>query len=155
MFTSVPASESAIGTTAPADAAIHASGSSDATTKRSAKYAATVAAGVFLFSLLSPEKATAQQERVSAATDLSVIATTAGERSHAAIATPGGCPPTSAVGRNLAMELTSHSPWLAPICHWQPRSVDVPQGETWSAWERVQRRLEAKLDQKLIICRNC
>jgi hypothetical protein len=123
--------------------------------KRSGKYAAAVAAGVVLFGLLSPEKAIAQQEQVSAATDLSAIVTTTDERSHAAIETPGGCTPTSAVGQNLARELTAHTPWLAPVGHWQPRSVDVPQGQIWSAWERAQRRLDAGLDQKLIICRNC
>ena len=155
MSISVPASELTICTTTFADAAIHASGRSHAMAKRSGKYAAAVVAGVVLFGLLSPEKAPAQQERVGAATDLSVIATTTDERNHPAMATPGGCTPTSAVGRNLVMELTSHSPWLAPVGHWQPRSVDVPQGETWSAWERVQRRLEAELDRKLIICRNC
>jgi hypothetical protein len=63
MFTSI----SATSTTTNADAAIpeHATGSLNATTKRSTGYAAAVAASVVLFALLSPTTATAQQDRVS------------------------------------------------------------------------------------------
>ena len=129
MFTSI----SATSTTANADAAIpeHATGSLNATTKRSTGYAAAVAASIVLFALLSPTTATAQQDRVSALTDL-----------HVAVATPD---------RNDATALTSHLPWLAPVGHRQPRREDVPENEASSARERQQQLL----DKKLIICRDC
>jgi hypothetical protein len=134
MFTSI----SATTRTANADAAIpeHATGSLNATTKRSTGYAAAVAASVVLFALLSPATATAQQERVSALTDQSVGA--ADDDSHVAVATPD---------RNGA----SHLPWLAPVGHRQPRREDVPQNEASSARLRQQQLL----DKKLIICRDC
>jgi hypothetical protein len=99
MFTSI----SATSTTANADAAIpeHATGSLNATTKRSTGYAAAVAASVVLFALLSPTTATAQQDRVSALTELSVGAAAKNANSHVAVATPD---------RNGATALTSHLP---------------------------------------------
>src|SRR5580704_9203372 len=141
MFTSM----SATSTTANADAAIpeHATGSLNATTKRSTGYAAAVAASVVLFALLSPTTATAQQDRVSALTELSVgAAAKNANNSHVAVATPD---------RNGPTALTSHLPWLAPVGHRQPRREDVPQNEASSARERQQQLL----DKKLIICRDC
>jgi hypothetical protein len=140
MFTTI----SATTTTANADAAIpeHATGSLNATTKRSTGYAAAVAASVVLFGLLSPTTATAQQDRVSALTDLSVGAAVKNDNSHVAVATPD---------RNGATALTSHLPWLAPVGHRQPRREDVPQNEASSARLRQQQLL----DKKLIICRDC
>ena len=137
MFTSI----SATSTTANADAAIpeHATGSLNATTKRSTGYAAAVAASVVLFALLSPTTATAQQDRVSALTDLSVGAAVKNANSHVAVATPD---------RNGATALTSHLPWLAPVGHRQPRREDVPR-------ERQQQLLDKGIDRKLIICRDC
>jgi hypothetical protein len=53
-------------------------------------------------------------------------------------------------------DLTSHSPWLAPVGHRQPTKADLPQGaELLSAWERQQIALDMELDRKLIICRGC
>jgi hypothetical protein len=137
MFTSI----SATSTTAKADAAIpeYATGSLNATTKRSTGYAAAVAASVVLFALLSPTTATAQQDRVSALTDLSIGAAVKNDNSHVAVATPD---------RNGATALTSHLPWLAPVGHRQPRSGSY---EASSARERQQQLL----DKKLIICRDC
>ena len=137
MFTSI----SATGTTANADAAIpeHATGSLNATTKRSTGYAAAIAASVVLFALLSPTTATAQQDRVSALTELSVGAAAKNANSHVAVATPD---------RNGATALTSHLPWLAPVGHRQPRREDVPR-------ERQQQLLDKEIDRKLIICRDC
>jgi hypothetical protein len=141
MFTSIPEVEAASSTRADVDAAIAESaiGSKNATAKRSTRYAPAVAAGVVLFGLLSPAKATAQEDRISALTDLSVGAT-------ATVVTPA---------RNRAMALTSHLPWLAPVGHRQPRRVDVPQDESLLAGEREQPRLHKELDRKLIICSNC
>jgi hypothetical protein len=51
--------------------------------------------------------------------------------------------------------LTSHSPWLAPVGHRQPRLADIPQNEVPSAWEREQQHGDDELDRKLIICRGC
>lgn len=148
MFTSLPTFQSTISTTAHAGAAIAESaiGSSNATTKRSTGCAAAVAAGIVLFGLLSPAKASVQQESVSVFPDLPVIATTGNDNSHAAIAVPA---------RNRAMALTSHSPWLAPVGHRQPRKIDAPKNEVLSAWERQQRRQAEELDRRLIICRGC
>jgi hypothetical protein len=53
------------------------------------------------------------------------------------------------------MALTSHSPWLAPVGHRQPRKIDAPQNEVLSAWERQQQREAEELDRRLIICRGC
>jgi hypothetical protein len=144
MFTSI----SATSTTANADAAIpeHATGSLNATTKRSTGYAAAVAASVVLFALLSPTTATAQQDRVSALTELSVGAAAKNANSHVAVATPD---------RNGPTALTSHLPWLAPVGHRQPRREDVPQNEASSARERQQQLLDKEIGRKLIICRDC
>ena len=51
--------------------------------------------------------------------------------------------------------LTSHSPWLAPVGHRQPRQADIPQNEVLSALEREQQHGDDELDRKLIICRGC
>jgi hypothetical protein len=51
--------------------------------------------------------------------------------------------------------LTSHSPWLAPVGHRQPRRADIPQNQVLSAWEREQQYAYDELDRKLIICRGC
>jgi hypothetical protein len=58
-------------------------------------------------------------------------------------------------GRNGAVTLTSHRPWLAPVGHRQPRKMDVPENEALSPWERQQQRLDEELDRKLSICRRC
>ena len=52
-------------------------------------------------------------------------------------------------------DLTSHSPWLAPVGHRQPTKSDVPGAQLLSSWERQQIALDAELDRKLIICRGC
>jgi hypothetical protein len=57
-------------------------------------------------------------------------------------------------GRNGAVTLTSHLPWLAPVGHRQPRKMDVPE-KALSPWERQQQRLDEELDRKLSICRRC
>ena len=144
MFTSIPAVESAISTTA----AIPESGigSSNATTKGSTRYAAAVAAGVVLFGLLSPANAMARQDRISTLTEPSASAPAAHDINHPAVAVPD---------RNAAIALTSHLPWLAPVGHRQPRKVDVRQNEDLSARERRQQHVNEELDRKLIICRGC
>ena len=111
--------------------------------KRSTSYAAVVAAGLVLFGLLSPTAATAQQS-ASAVTDLSVSAPATDGARHAVAARPD---------RNGATPLTSHSPWLAPVGHRQPRRADVPKDEASTARERQQFRLDRERDRKLIICR--
>jgi len=64
-------------------------------------------------------------------------------------------PAGAAAPQQQASTLTSHSPWLAPAGHRQPRSADLPQHELLSAWERQQQQFDAELDHKLIICRDC
>ena len=109
----------------------------------STRYAATVAAGLVLFGLLSPTTVTAQQ-RASVVTDLSVSSTATDGASHALAAKPD---------RNGATALTSHLPWLAPVGHRQPRRADVPRDEAFSVRKRRQLRVDKELDRKLIICR--
>jgi hypothetical protein len=111
--------------------------------KPSTTYGAVVAAGLVLFGLLSPTAVTAQQS-ASAVTDLSVSAPATDGARHAVAARPD---------RNGATPLTSHSPWLAPVGHQQPRRADVTQDEASAARERQQHRLDRELDRKLIICR--
>ena len=111
--------------------------------KRSTSYAPVVAAGLVLFGLLSPTAATARQS-ASAVTDLSVSTPATDGARHAVAARPD---------RNGATPLTSHSPWLAPVGHRQPRRADVTQDEVSAARERQQFRLDRELDRKLIICR--
>ena len=106
--------------------------------KRSTRYAAVVAAGLVLFGLLSPTAVTAQQS----ASAVSAPATDGARQAEAA-----------RLDRNGAKPLTSHSPWLAPVGHRQPRRADVPQDEASTARERQQFRLDRELDRKLIICR--
>jgi len=64
-------------------------------------------------------------------------------------------PAMAASDQNNPAVLTSHSPWLAPIGHWQPARADVPQDDVLSAWERQQQDLDVELDRKLLICRDC
>ncbi len=111
--------------------------------KRSTRYAAVVAAGLVLFGLLSPTAVTAQRS-AGAVTNLSVSAPATEGARQAVAARPD---------RNGATPLTSHSPWLAPVGHRQPRMADVPQDEASTARERQQFRLDRELDRKLIICR--
>jgi len=111
--------------------------------KRSERYAAVIAVGVVLFGLLSPTAVTAQQS-ASAVTNSSVSAPATDGAHQAAAARPD---------RNGAKSLTSHSPWLAPVGHRQPRRAEVPQDEAFAARERKQFRLDRELDRKLIICR--
>jgi hypothetical protein len=111
--------------------------------KPSTRYAAVVAAGLVLFGLLSPTAVTAQQS-ASAVTNLSVSAPATDGARQAVAARPD---------RNGAKPLTSHSPWLAPVGHRQPRRADVPQDEASTARARQQFRLDRELDRKLIICR--
>jgi hypothetical protein len=70
-----------------------------------------------------------------------------------AVAFVGFALPAEASSRQS--ELTSHSPWLAPVGHRQPRRADIPQNEVLSAWEREQQHGDDELDRKLIICRGC
>ena len=111
--------------------------------KPSTRYASVVAAGLVLFGLLSPTAVTAQQS-ASSVTDLSVSAPATDGARHAVAARPD---------RNGANPLTSHSPWLAPVGHRQPRGADVTNDEASAARERQQYRLDRELDRKLIICR--
>ena len=46
-------------------------------------------------------------------------------------------------------------PWQAPVGHRQPKVVDVPRDTQLSAFEAEQRRLDAELNKKLVICRGC
>ena len=105
--------------------------------------AAVVAAGLVLFGLVLPTAAAAQQT-ATAVTDLSVSASATDGARHSVAARPD---------RNGVKPLTSHSPWLAPVGHRQPRRADIPQDETYAARERQQFRLDRELDRKLIICR--
>jgi len=63
--------------------------------------------------------------------------------------------PAAASDQNSRSVLTSHSPWLAPVGHRQPTRADVSENGPLSAFEREQKRLDAELDRKLIICRGC
>jgi hypothetical protein len=46
-------------------------------------------------------------------------------------------------------------PWQAPVGHRQPRVIDVPRNAGLPSFEAEQRRLDAELDKKLVICRGC
>lgn len=114
--------------------------------KQSAINGVVVAAGVALFSSLAPAFAAGEQENVDIFPDLQVSASMGNDKNYVAIAVPA---------RNRALDLKSQLPWRAPIGHRQPQKVDVPPPEVLSTWERQQRRLDAGLDRKLIICRGC
>ena len=45
--------------------------------------------------------------------------------------------------------------WQAPAGHRQPRAGDVPVDAELSAFASEQRRLDAELDRRLVICRGC
>ena len=123
MFTSI----SATSTTANADAAIpeYATGTLNATTKRSTGYAAAVAASVVLVNaLLSPTTATAQlRTGLAALTDLSVGAAVKKDNSHVAVATPDR---TRRNGADIAFALALAIRSVTV----EPRREDVPQNET-------------------------
>jgi hypothetical protein len=70
-----------------------------------------------------------------------------------AVAFFGFAVPAEAASRQAG--LTSHSPWLAPVGHRQPRLADIPQNEVLSGLEREQQHGDDELDRKLIICRGC
>jgi hypothetical protein len=146
MFTSVPVVETAASALVEVDAARKSAiNPQNATTRRSARYAAAVA-GVVLLSLISPANATAQQVRVSTLTGPLARATATDDNSHAAV-----------VRHNLndTIALTSHFSRLAPVGHRQLRTSDVPQNEAASSWENQQQQLNEQLDRKLVICRGC
>jgi hypothetical protein len=109
---------------------------------RSIKHAAVVAAGVALFGLLVPANATAQPNELCSLS--SVLASTPAADSNSDVQ-------VSRSGQESERDLTSHLPWLAPIGHRQPRLV--PPDLSATPRERAQARLNAQLDQKLIICR--
>jgi hypothetical protein len=46
-------------------------------------------------------------------------------------------------------------PWQAPVGHRQPKVIDVPGNTGQPPFEAEQRRLDAELDKKLVICRGC
>jgi hypothetical protein len=100
-------------------------------TKRSIRFAAAFAVAVILFDSSWPAKAMTNRNRFS---DLAANMT---------------------AKRTTASALTAHLPWLAPVGHRQPRKIDVPQNQDWSAWALEERRLDKELDRKLIICRGC
>jgi hypothetical protein len=106
------------------------------------RYAAAVAAGVAFLGLAGPASAAPQERGVA----LAALAIAADRDSRAA-----NVPPI----RQATAALTSHSPWLAPVGHRQPRLADVPQDDVLSASEREQRTLDEELDRKLVICRGC
>jgi hypothetical protein len=114
--------------------------------KRSAINGVLVAAGVALFGLLGPAFAAEKHESVDVFPDLQVNASVENDKNDVAIPVPA---------RNRALDLTSQLPWRAPIGHHQPGKADVPSPEVLSTWERQERRLDAELDRKLIICRGC
>ena len=105
-----------------------------------------VAAGVALFGTLVPALAAGKQENVDIFPDLQASTNAENDNNYVAIPVPA---------RNRALDLTSQLPWRAPIGHRQPRRADVPPPEVLSTWERQERRLDAELDRKLIICRGC
>jgi hypothetical protein len=111
---------------------------------RSIKYAAVVAAGVALFGLLAPPNATAQRSELCSLGDVSPSTPAADSNSEVRV---------SGFGQESDRDLTSRLPWLAPVGHRQPRLVDVPPDISVTPRERAQARLNAQLDQKLIICR--
>jgi hypothetical protein len=45
--------------------------------------------------------------------------------------------------------------WQAPVGHRQPKRVEVPRNTQLTLFEAEQRRLDAELDKKLVICRGC
>jgi hypothetical protein len=114
--------------------------------KQSAINRLVVGAGVALFSSLAPTFAAEVRQNVDVFPDLQVSVGTGNDKNYVTTAVPT---------RNRALGLTSQLPWRAPIGHRQPRKADVPPPEVLSAWERQQRRLDAELDGKLIICRRC
>jgi hypothetical protein len=112
--------------------------------KRSAINGLVVVAGVTLFGSLAPTFAA--EERQNADVFPHLQASAGNDKTYVATAVPA---------RNRALDLTSQLPWRAPIGHRQPRKADVPPPEVLSAWEHQQRRLDAELDRKLVICRRC
>jgi hypothetical protein len=151
MFTSIPVVETAAGAMAEVDAARESAISRrNAATKRSTRYAAVIA-GVVLLGLVSPARATAQQDRANTRTDTLARATATDDNRtydnrHAALGWHN---------LNDPIALMSHLPWLAPVGHRQPRKGDVPQDEAASSWESQQQQLNEELDRKLAICRGC
>ena len=114
--------------------------------KQSAINGLIVVTGVVLFSSLAPTFAAGDRQNVDVFPDLQVSVSTGNDKTHVTTAVPT---------RNRALDLTSQLPWRAPIGHRQPRKADVPPPEVLSAWEHQQRRLDAELDRKLVICRRC
>ncbi|WGD50318.1 hypothetical protein QA641_32675 [Bradyrhizobium sp. CB1650] len=114
--------------------------------KQSAINGVLVAAGVALFGAPAPVFAAGKQNNVDVFPDLQVDASVKNDKNYVATPVPA---------QNRALELTSRLPWQAPIGHRQPRRADVPPPEVLSTWERQERRLDAELDRKLIICRGC
>jgi hypothetical protein len=88
------------------------------TRRRLAKYAA---AATTVFAVLWPVTGVTQYAQATA------NKVTAIDNGPAGLGLPG---------RNGAVTLTSHLPWLAPVGHRQPRKMDVPENEALSPWER-------------------
>jgi hypothetical protein len=114
--------------------------------KRSTRYAAAVAAGIAMYSLLSPASANTRQNIGRVFPDLKVSAAAKNGEQGLAMAVPA---------RNRAIGPTSHLPWLAPIGHRQPQRDEAPQSDATSAWEREQAHFNEALDHRLVICRGC
>jgi hypothetical protein len=138
-FVSFAPIESAMSTTARNDARIAetAVNHPKTTRRRLTKY---VAAGTTVFTFLWPVTGVTQYAQATA------NKVTAIDNSPPGLGLPG---------RNGAVALTSHLPWLAPVGHRQPQKMDVPENEALSPWERQQQRLDEELDRKLSICRRC
>jgi hypothetical protein len=93
----------------------------------------TARASLVIVGMVSPAHAACQHDAVSVFPDLS----------------------NTAPANHSSPVLTAHLPWLAPVGHYQPHRVDVPQPQAVSEWERQQQKSDQQLDRKLIICRGC
>lgn len=62
-------------------------------------------------------------------------------------------PVTARAAEQATSVLTSQRPWLAPVGHRQPRTIDVPRDEGVAAREREQLLRDRVIDRSLVICR--
>jgi hypothetical protein len=62
---------------------------------------------------------------------------------------------TATSPRNDAAIGSRRLPRQAPVDHRQPKIIDIPQNTGLPQFEAEQRRLDAELDKRLVICRGC
>jgi hypothetical protein len=106
---------------------------------------APVAIAMLVFGSASPLLAASNVKSCGIVSAVPVVGAAGNTRSVAAAASP----------RNDADIGIRRLPWRAPVGHRQPKVIDVPGDTRLPAFETEQRRLDAALDKKLVICRGC